>query len=129
MTRCGIERERAEKGKKTSEDQPINPVHDAAMPWNEMARILDPEPALDERFEEIADLRKDRQQRGDHHMTKSQIESSDDNDDAAGDDSRNGSANRARPGLARRDGRRELRPTNCPPDEIGKDVGCPDDGK
>ena len=44
-------------------DKPVQPVHQAAMAGNEVAGILDAEPALDRRFEEIAKLRGDRQHR------------------------------------------------------------------
>src|SRR5262245_66140122 len=42
-------------------DKPVDTVHQAAVPWDQLAGVLDPLPALDERFEQIAALADDRQ--------------------------------------------------------------------
>ena len=89
--------------------------------------ILHLQPPLDEAFQQIARLRNDTQGGSDRDGTPGggvrQHMGSEQPSRNRGDQA----ADRTRPGLARRDARRQARPADAAPDQIGADVAGPDD--
>ena len=61
-----------EGGDRRDRDEPVQPVHHAAMPGQDIARILDAGPSLEPAFIEIARLRDDREDGGGQRQAQRQ---------------------------------------------------------
>src|SRR3954453_8366182 len=79
-------------------DKAVKPVEQPAMAWNDLAGVLDAEPAFHCRFKEIAELRGDRE-RGGQQQQRAGFAKLECRKSQADPQARNKTADRARPGL------------------------------
>src|SRR5882724_1581701 len=107
-------------------DKPIQPVHQPAMAGNHVAGILDPETPLHGGFEEIAELRGDRENSGLDQQRDGPAEV--ERRKSAGHGEAGGkTAHRPGPGLLGTDTRPEFRAADAAASEIAAAIGDPDD--
>ena len=110
------------------DDEPIEPIHQAPVPGNQAAGILDAGPPLQRGFEEIAALRRSPRRRApapsSAPMRRRRHGATTRPAAAAAENAPTSSAG---PGLAGRDARPELGAADEAAAEIGHDVGAPDD--
>src|SRR6185437_9817438 len=107
----------------------IEPVHDAAVSRDETARVLDAEATLDRRLQEVAGLRRNRQQQGDGRDCRKIKRAGRLPGDGYDQGGAQCSANRAGPSLVWTDRGHELGSADAAATEVAQRIRGPDDGE